>query len=103
MPVACGGPSELSTRVPAQSAVEKIAPRKPPNKRRFMVTSGFGKTKSLNHAVAGRGKSSVAEADNSRAGRPQRARSRCNACALHAERGVDILCDRWGKYNYGMD
>src|SRR5438309_6902912 len=60
MPVACGGPSELLTRVPAQSAVEKIAPSKPPKKRRFMVTSGFGETKSLNHAVAGRGKSSAA-------------------------------------------
>src|SRR6266705_3289941 len=55
MPVACGGPSELLTRVPAQSAVEKIAPSKPPKKRRFMVTSGFGETESLHHAVAGRG------------------------------------------------
>src|SRR6266567_577702 len=60
MPVACGGPSELLTRVPAQSAVEKIAPSKPPKKRRFMVTSGFGETKPLNHAAAGRGKSSAA-------------------------------------------
>src|SRR5713101_3064290 len=60
MPVACGGPSELLTRVPAQSAVEMIAPSKPPKKRRFMVTSGLGETKSLNHAAAGHGKSSAA-------------------------------------------